>query len=94
MKIRNIVKETLEDRLKLFTNPKALYNEMIELGRKEGLPFMYYAIAVEVTEDVITPVVLAYTGYPEYIPLILAGHSEPVMYPLYFAVRRLYKKFF
>lgn len=82
---------TAKEKVELFTNPKKLYNEMVELGRKEGIPFMCYAITVEVCEDVVLPFVLYNTGYEELIPAVLMGHSEPVMYPLYFGVRKLYR---
>ena len=91
-KVSNYLVENVKEKVELVTNPKKFYNEMIELGKREGLPFMCYAIAVEVVEDVVVPIVLANTNNSEYIPIVLAGHSEPVMYPLYFGVRKLYRK--
>lgn len=85
------LKNTIAEKVELFSNPKKIYNKMIALGKKEGLPFMAYAIAVEILEDLVLPGVLACTGNSEYIPIVLIGHSEPVMYPLYFGVRKLMK---
>lgn len=84
-------KEAIKEKVELVTNPKKLYHEVIDLAKREGKPFAIYAAAVEITEDVIAPAILAATGHPEYIPLLWAIHTEPVMYPLYFAVRKLYR---
>ena len=56
------LKESIFEKIELFTNPKKIYSQMLELGKKEGPTFMAYAIAVEVIEDGVLPVILAYTG--------------------------------
>ncbi len=86
------LKDSILEKVELFTNPKKIYHDMLELGKKEGPAFMAYAIAVEVVEDGVLPIILAYTGNEEYIPIVLIGHSEPIMYPLYFAIRSVYRK--
>ncbi|HVM95135.1 MAG TPA: hypothetical protein VMT89_02045 [Candidatus Acidoferrales bacterium] len=65
--------------------------ELMELGRKHGPVFLAYAIAIEAFEDIVVPAFLAAIGKPYLIPAALAFHSEPVMYPLYFAVARFFK---
>ena len=92
-KVGGYIKDAVAEKVELFTNPKKLYNEMKELGRKEGKPFMCYALAVEFTEDIVIPIVLSATGHPEFIPAVLAFHSEPVMYPLYFGARKMIRHF-
>ena len=92
-KVGSYLKETAIEKIEMFTNPKKFYNEMKELMVKEGLPFAIYAATVEIVEDGVLPIVLAATGNEEYIPIVLIGHSEPVMYPLYFGVRKLYRHF-
>ena len=91
-RVGDYIKGTVAEKVELFTNPKKMYREMKELGRKEGLPFMCYALAVEFTEDVLLPVFFGMTGHPELIPVALAFHTEPVMYPLYFGVRKVIRK--
>ncbi|MEA3514721.1 MAG: hypothetical protein U9R34_04555 [Nanoarchaeota archaeon] len=54
---------------------------------------MCYALAVEITEDIVIPAILSATGHPEFIPAVLAFHSEPVMYPLYFGARKMIRNF-
>lgn len=92
-RVGDYIKDAVAEKVELFTNPKKMYNEMKELGRKEGKPFMCYALAVEFTEDVLLPIVFSVTGHPELIPMALAFHTEPVMYPLYFGVRKMVRNF-
>ena len=92
-RVGDYIKEAVAEKVELFTNPKRLYNEMKELGRKEGKLFMCYALAIELTEDIVVPAVLSATGHPEFIPAAIAFHTEPVMYPLYFGARKMIRNF-
>ena len=87
-KTKSFIAYSIEEKLEIIKNPRKLYNEMKELGKNEGIPFMCYAIAIEATEDILVPAILTATGHPEYIPLALAVHTEPVLYPLWFGVRK------
>ena len=56
-------------------------------GRKHGPAFMAYAVGLVVLKDLLVPAFLTAIGHPGLIPIVLAVRSEPVAYPLYFAVR-------
>jgi hypothetical protein len=71
---------------------KKQYKEMKELGKKHGPVFLCYAIALEIVEDIVIPAILTSIGKPHLIPFALAFHSEPIMFPLYFGVRKMLKK--
>jgi len=88
--IGNYLKNAVFEKVDLIRNPRKVYEEFIELGKKEGLPFMYYAIGIEVMEDVVLPGILVITDNSEYIPVALAFHTEPVMYPLWFLGKKIY----
>ena len=78
--------------LKSHFDVKETVRELKRLGVKHGPYFLVYAIIVEVLEDVVTPIILGFVGYPQFIPVVLALHSEPVMYPLYFAGRAVVRR--
>ena len=65
------------------------FNELKALGKKHGPAFLAYAIAVEVFEDIVLPIFLTLIGHAALIPFALALHTEPVAYPLYFAVAKV-----
>jgi hypothetical protein len=68
------------------------YREIKALGKKYGPVFIAYAIALEVIEDIILPAISIEMGKPEFVPILLAWHSEWFMYPLYFGVHKLLHK--
>ncbi len=66
--------------------------ELRALGKEHGPAFMAYAIAIEAFEDLVVPAFLTAVGKPALIPFALAFHTEPVLYPLYFAVSKWRKQ--
>ena len=87
------IKEKVTETYEMIRHPKKAVSEIYNVAKKEGPAFAAYAVAVEVTEDVIAPAILTAAGHPEYAALLWAIHTEPVMYPLYFGVRKLYRHF-
>lgn len=88
------VKETaghVVDHLKEKANIANTVRELAALGKEHGPVFLAYAVAIELFEDVVLPAFLTSIGKPHLIPLALAIHTEPVMYPLYFAVAKFLK---
>ena len=82
------LKETISEKVELVRNPRKFAHEFRELAKREGVPFMVYAIVIEILEDVGLPIVLTIVGKPQFIPIVWAWHSEPVLYPLWFGVRK------
>lgn len=84
-------KNEVKEKIHLLTHPKELYGKVKKLAKEEGIPFACYAVGLEIVKNVIAPAILINRGYPEYAALTIAVHAEPVMYPLYFGVRKLVK---
>lgn len=84
--------EHLAEHLKEKVNLVNTVRELKALGKEHGPVFLAYAVAIELFEDVVLPAFLTSIGKPHLIPLALAFHTEPVLYPLYFGVRKLMKR--
>jgi tRNA nucleotidyltransferase (CCA-adding enzyme) len=83
-KVKAIIKEKVSIRHQ--------YKKLVQLGKEQGPYFVAYAIAVEILEQIVIPAVLVYMGKPHFAPMMMAIHTEPVMYPLFFGIRKLMKK--
>jgi hypothetical protein len=87
----NIFKTCASTLLHRFNFRKTIV-EIKTLGKKYGPYFLIYAVCVEVFEDLVLPFILYSIGKSELIPVVLALHSEPVMYPFFFAISSILKK--
>ncbi|MBT4445992.1 hypothetical protein HOA92_05700 [archaeon] len=90
-KLAHGISEKGHELLDLAKDPVGFCKKVYQEALKEGPYFAAYAVALELTEDVVAPAILTAAGYPEYAPVLWAIHTEPVMYPLYFAVRKGYR---
>ena len=90
-KVADYITHTTLETCNKVLHPKETFKEFYRTALKEGTYFAAYAIALEITEDVILPPIFIANGHPEVAAALWIGHSEPVMYPLYFGVRKLYK---
>ncbi len=77
-------KEKLAEMADTFRHPKKAFRELVKRAKREGAPFVIYAVTIEVLEDVVLPFL-----FPSLAAFFLIFHSEPIMYPLYFVVRKL-----
>jgi len=82
----------------LFSELKEKFNvretakKLIQLGKEHGPGFLAFAIALEAFEQIGIPAFFTAIHKPYLIPLALLFHTEPVMYPLYFAVEGLIRR--
>lgn len=81
--IRRVVTWMLEEAWEK-VNVVQTWRDLRELGAKHGLRFFVVAVAWEVIEDVIFPILSWQAGVPELIPVFLVLHFEPVVYPVFF----------
>lgn len=74
-------------------NVVATWRELKELGRKHGKRFFIAAVAWELIEDVLFPILSWQAGVPELIPVFLVLHFEPITYPIFFWCFKMWDRF-
>lgn len=74
-------------------NIVATWRELKELGRKHGKRFFIAAVAWEIIEDVVFPILSWRAGVPELIPVFLVLHFEPITYPIFFWCFKMWDRF-
>lgn len=65
-------------------NVVQIWRDLKALGKKHGRRFFIVALLWEMVEDLLFPYISWRAGAPELIPLFLALHFEPVVYPAFF----------
>lgn len=73
-------------------NMKRHVMEFKQLAKQHGIYFLIYAAAIELIERVLLPIVLIHMGYAYLSPAALFLHTEVVLYPFYFVLRRGHRR--
>jgi len=55
---------------------------LVSVARKKGWKFGLIAVLLEIFEDIVLPGLAIILGAPGLVPLFLAVHLEPIVYPI------------
>lgn len=71
---------------------RATFRELKSLGQKHGRRFFIVAVLWEMIEDILFPYLAYMNGFPELIPVFLVLHVEPIVYPIFFWLFRMWDR--
>ena len=58
--------------------------KILDIGKENGTGFLIYAIAANILDEILIPVIFAYFGHPRLSLTILLGDLDWATYPIYF----------